>query len=192
MSKCFDYGNAERDDKDDGPGTMETLSFGNKTAYWKRQPANGTGPWLMADLEKGMYPGDDNVDPDALPTLGFPYVTGFLKGRTCDLVLKAGDATKGGAPMRLYDGRRPEHAAYEPPNKQGAIILGTGGDNSRHAMGTFFEGAIATGSGNQESESSQRNPERPVSQETGGQRGHGATRGREGGGRRFHHLCHYT
>ena len=98
----------------------------------------------MADLEKGMYPGDDNVDPDALPTLGFPYVTGMLKGRTCDLVLKAGDASKG-ALMTLYDGQRPEHAAYEPPKKQGAIILGTGGDNSRHAMGTFFEGAIATG-----------------------------------------------
>ena len=29
--------------------------------------------------------------------------------------------------------------------KQGAIILGTGGDNSRHAMGTFFEGAITVG-----------------------------------------------
>jgi hypothetical protein len=29
--------------------------------------------------------------------------------------------------------------------KQGAIILGIGGDNSNSAIGTFYEGAITTG-----------------------------------------------
>jgi hypothetical protein len=29
--------------------------------------------------------------------------------------------------------------------KQGAIILGTGGDGSNNAKGTFFEGAITSG-----------------------------------------------
>ena len=30
-------------------------------------------------------------------------------------------------------------------HKQGAIILGTGGDNSNQAMGKFFEGIMVTG-----------------------------------------------
>ena len=29
--------------------------------------------------------------------------------------------------------------------KQGAIIMGIGGDNSDHGIGTFFEGVIASG-----------------------------------------------
>jgi hypothetical protein len=53
----------------------------------------------------------------------------------------------------LYDGCRPQHCVpgkwgkgcYEPMQKQGAIILGTGGDNSHHGVGTFFEGCIAAG-----------------------------------------------
>ena len=34
---------------------------------------------------------------------------------------------------------------YNPMKKQGAIILGVGGDNSRGGVGTFFEGAITSG-----------------------------------------------
>ena len=33
----------------------------------------------------------------------------------------------------------------EPMRKQGAIILGTGGDNSNGAEGNFYEGIMATG-----------------------------------------------
>ena len=40
----------------------------------------------------------------------------------------------------LFDGSRP--AQYQPMHKQGAIILGIGGDNSNRAIGTFFEGVI--------------------------------------------------
>ncbi|HEY5960788.1 MAG TPA: arabinofuranosidase catalytic domain-containing protein, partial [Polyangiaceae bacterium] len=35
--------------------------------------------------------------------------------------------------------------AYDPMKKQGAIILGIGGDNSNGGTGTFFEGCITTG-----------------------------------------------
>lgn len=33
----------------------------------------------------------------------------------------------------------------EPMKKQGAIILGIGGDNSAQSVGTFYEGAITLG-----------------------------------------------
>ena len=43
----------------------------------------------------------------------------------------------------LYDGVRPH--GYEVMQKQGAIILGIGGDNSDAAMGSFFEGVMTAG-----------------------------------------------
>eukprot|EP00040_Diaphanoeca_grandis_P018700 m.98351 g.98351 ORF g.98351 m.98351 type:complete len:499 (-) comp27056_c0_seq1:164-1660(-) len=141
---CFDYGNAETDAHDDGGGTMEAICFGNATKYWRKKPINGTGPWVMADIEAGMYPGDDHIDPDTIPTMSTPYVTAMLKGRVCEMSLKGADATTGDL-MTLYDGVRPEHGHYNPMKLQGAIILGTGGDNSHGARGTFFEGAMTTG-----------------------------------------------
>ena len=67
---CFDYGNSENDDRDDGCGTMEAIYFGSDANWWRERPANKTGPWIMADIENGMYAGDDNIDPDAQPTWG--------------------------------------------------------------------------------------------------------------------------
>ena len=43
---CFDYGNAETDNDDDGRGTMEALYFGT----WGDR-GKGKGPWVMADME---------------------------------------------------------------------------------------------------------------------------------------------
>ena len=45
----------------------------------------------------------------------------------------------------LYDGERPSEDGYDPMSKKGAIILGTGGDNSNAGVGTFFEGAMTAG-----------------------------------------------
>jgi hypothetical protein len=55
---------------------------------------------------------------------------------------QAGDATKGGL-TTMYDGPRP--GGYQPMKKQGAIVLGIGGDNSNRAIGTFYEGVITSG-----------------------------------------------
>lgn len=53
---CFDYGNSETDDRDDGCGTMEAIYFGN--AHWNGNTGAGPeGPWAGADLEQGMYYG---------------------------------------------------------------------------------------------------------------------------------------
>ena len=89
---CFDYGNAEADAGDDGDGTMEALYFGSDIG-WNREGKNGVnglnttggpmdhGPWIGADIENGMYMGDDYIDWRKLPTWKLPYVTAMLKGR---------------------------------------------------------------------------------------------------------------
>src|SRR5207247_1137477 len=51
---CFDYGNAERNSRDNGNGTMEAIYFGNIKVWGY---GTGTGPWVMADLENGLYSG---------------------------------------------------------------------------------------------------------------------------------------
>ena len=57
-------------------------------------------------------------------------------------MLKGGDAQSGDLGTK-YDGPRP--AGYSPMKKEGAIILGTGGDNSHTGEGTFFEGCMTRG-----------------------------------------------
>ena len=51
---CFDYGNAETNSNDDGNGTMEAIYFGNIKVWGY---GTGNGPWIMADLENGLYSG---------------------------------------------------------------------------------------------------------------------------------------
>merc|ERR1712054_504219 len=56
--------------------------------------------------------------------------------------IKGGNAQTGG--LRVYwDGKRAP--GYAPMKKQGAIILGIGGDNSCGAVGTFYEGVMTQG-----------------------------------------------
>ena len=52
---CFDYGNVETNSMDNGEGTMEAVYFGNCTIWNK---GAGDGPWVMADLENGLWAGD--------------------------------------------------------------------------------------------------------------------------------------
>jgi hypothetical protein len=142
---CFDYGNAESDGKDDGNATMECLYFGNSTQYGSH--GAGSGPWLLADLENGMYAGDSASESTPVSgntsITGWSYVTGILKGPSGNKMgLKAGNA-QSGALQTKWDGARPP--GYSPKKLQGSIILGTGGDGSNNGVGTFFEGAITSG-----------------------------------------------
>jgi hypothetical protein len=136
---CFDYGNAERNNRDNGPGTMEALYFGNST-QWGR--GSGTGPWVMADLEDGIFAGPSFAAPATNTPLSVDYVTAMLKGKPGSFALKGGDAQSGGLKL-MYDGPRPR--GYDPMRKEGAIILGVGGDNSHTGEGTFFEGCMTAG-----------------------------------------------
>ena len=138
---CFDYGNAETDSLDDGDATMEAVYFGTSTQWSK---ANGAGPWVMADLENGLFTGSDlKVVTSTNTPIVAKYVTAMLKGPSGNrYALKAGDAQSGALAVK-YDGQRP--SGYSPMKKQGAIILGTGGDNSHTGIGTFFEGCMTSG-----------------------------------------------
>lgn len=141
---CFDYGNAETTNNDDGEGTMEAIYFGNSTTWGK---GAGTGPWVMADIENGLWAG--NVSPNNnAPSINADYVMGMVKGKSHTMAVKWGNAVKG--PINTYwEGAYPLKGAwgikYDPMRKQGAIILGIGGDNSNWAVGTFYEGAMTTG-----------------------------------------------
>jgi len=46
-----------------------------------------------------------------------------------------------GSLMTPFDGKRPS-SRYNPMRKEGAIGLGTGGDNSNAAQGNWFEGVM--------------------------------------------------
>lgn len=137
---CFDYGNAETDALDHGAGTMEAIYFGTSKNPGAL-PGAGAGPWVQADLEDGLWPGSEPRTPGNTP-MAADFVTAMLKGRAGGFTLKGGDAQSG--PLkRLYEGERP--AGYGTMKKQGAIILGIGGDNSNWSVGTFYEGVMTSG-----------------------------------------------
>jgi non-reducing end alpha-L-arabinofuranosidase len=141
---CWDYGNAETTNNDDGEGTMECIYFGNCTGWGK---GSGSGPWVMADIENGLWAG--NVTPNSNNTPLTPeYLSAMVKGKPHTFAIKAGDAATGKL-KTMWEGAYPAKGAtgraYDPMRKQGAIILGIGGDNSNGGVGTFFEGAMTTG-----------------------------------------------
>jgi non-reducing end alpha-L-arabinofuranosidase len=141
---CFDYGNSETDRIGGGAGSMDAIYFGTN-CWWKA--CSGTGPWVQADFEEGIYPGgskDWNPNQKALTS---PFVTAMLKNNgTTSFALKGGDAQSGSLDT-LYDGTLP--AGYGPMKKQGAIVLGSGGNCCSvvrsYSEGTFYEGAIVAG-----------------------------------------------
>jgi hypothetical protein len=136
---CFDYGNAGITNKAEGIATMEAVYFG---PWGSMGHGAGTGPWILADFESGLFGGSIKVDTTT-KTIKASFVTGMLKGDTVNrFVLKAFDA-QSGVRKSIYDGPRP--AGYYPMKKSGAVILGIGGDNSHGGAGTFFEGAITRG-----------------------------------------------
>ena len=152
---CFDYGNAETDSHDDGNGTMETVYFGGGVVWGTGSPGgHNNGPWVMADLENGLYAGWENNSDQNISTntpAKFNFVNAVVVGDVASqnggkgrFALFAGDATSGMLATK-YDGIRPAKTGYVPMHKQGSIILGIGGDNSNSAGGEFFEGVMASG-----------------------------------------------
>jgi len=59
------------------------------------------------------------------------------------LEIDGGDAQQGGLGV-MFEGTRivNDKNSYDPMRKQGAILLGNGGDNSNGSQGTFYEGAM--------------------------------------------------
>jgi hypothetical protein len=141
---CFDYGNAETNNQDTGNGDMDAVYFG--TLCWF-SPCNGSGPWVMADLENGLFQSNTGGSQSTANTGSRnPFVTALLKNNgTTTFALKDGNAQTGGLTTRFNGGLPTSPAGYRPMTKQGAIILGIGGDNSNSAIGNFFEGVMTQG-----------------------------------------------
>ena len=138
---CFDFGNVETDNNDNHAGHMDAV---NLTTYCgnNSSPCNADGgPWVEADLEDGQWMGNGPNTGDTGNNSNF--VTAMLKnnGQT-EFALQGGDSMSGGL-TKWYDGPLP--SGYDPMQKEGAIVLGTGGDNSNSDYGSFFEGVMTQG-----------------------------------------------
>jgi hypothetical protein len=137
---CFDYGNAEIDSRDDGNGTMETTYYGDTLPWYHGNPP---GPWIMTDQENNLV---GCVNPDGsklcanLPNITWRFVTAIAKGEPHHWTSMGGDSQRGALSV-MFDGPR-VNLSYDPMRKQGAILLGNGGDNSNGSQGTFYEGAM--------------------------------------------------
>ncbi|HEX4309824.1 MAG TPA: arabinofuranosidase catalytic domain-containing protein [Acidobacteriaceae bacterium] len=140
---CFDYGNAEIDSRDDDNGTMETAYFGDAGPWFH---GTKTGPWIMTDQENNLV---GCVNPDGnklcatLPNITWRFVTAIAKGEPHHWTSMGGDAQQGDLAVMFSGGR--VNSSYDPMRKQGAILLGNGGDNSNSSQGTFYEGAMTEG-----------------------------------------------
>lgn len=138
---CFDYGNAETNSRDNGNGTMEAIYFGDIKVWGY---GAGNGPWVMADLENGLFSGVNPGYNPGDPSVSHRYLTAVVKGEPNHWAIRAGNAQSGGL-STYYDGPRPNAPGYNPMKKEGAIILGIGGDNSNGSAGTFYEGVMTAG-----------------------------------------------
>jgi hypothetical protein len=138
---CFDYGNAETNSRDNGNGTMEAIYFGNIKVWGY---GTGNGPWVMADLENGLFSGVNAGYNANDPSISHRFLTAIVKGEPNHWAIRAGNA-QSGALSTFYDGKRPNVNGYNPMKKEGAIILGIGGDNSKGSAGTFYEGVMTSG-----------------------------------------------
>jgi non-reducing end alpha-L-arabinofuranosidase len=146
---CYDYGNGETSRTYVAGPTMDAVAFmGNTNGSpppWGT--GAGSGPWVMADLEGGVFSGATTGNNPNNPSQTAKYVTAMEKNNgTTAFALRGGDATAGTLGT-YYSGALP--AGKNPMKKQGSIILGSGGDccysNNNASQGTFYEGAIVAG-----------------------------------------------
>jgi hypothetical protein len=143
---CFDYGNSETTRKADAAGAMDAIYFGSSCWFGG---CTGKGPWVQADLEWGLFPGGSSSWNPQQVAFAHTYVTAMLKNNgTTNFALKGANAQSGSL-TSLWDGKLPN--GYNPMKKQGAIVLGSGGDcckpggGANASAGTFYEGAIVMG-----------------------------------------------
>jgi len=138
---CFDYGNAETNSRDNGNGHMDAINF--STECWF-SPCSGSGPWVQADLENGLFAGANGSDTTNHGN-NSTFVTALMKNNgTTTYAIKGGNAQSGGL-TTWYSGPLPDLGGYAPMDQEGAIILGTGGDDSNSSAGSFFEGVMTAG-----------------------------------------------
>jgi len=161
---CFDFGNSEVAGTDDGNGRMDALNF-SRDCWDACGPDRG--PWVQADLENGLYMTGTPTPIPEFPTafiggsfesgdgfccdatsrnlaMRYPFVTAILNNPgSKTFTLRGANATTGGLET-FYNGPTPPGKGYSPMRQEGAIILGSGGDQGT-TDGEFFEGVMTIG-----------------------------------------------
>lgn len=148
---CFDYGNAETSRTPFANAAMDAVAL-SADAMWGS--GAGSGPWVMGDFENGLFTDRTLRKNMSVPSMTQPFVTAMEKNNgTTEWAIKGADATTGGL-TTFYKGELPD--GYSPMKKQGAIVLGSGGDCcinvANGAAGTFYEGCIVSGYPSDETE----------------------------------------
>lgn len=143
---CFDYGNSSTNGRAVGRGTMETTYFGTSTNWGS---GNGEGPWIMADMEAGLFSGFNAKKNDVPSITDWRFVSAYVNGGGGNKWdLRGGDATKTEV-TTYYEGVRPvspdPNENYFPMSKKGGLLLANGGDNGNGSAGTFYEGVMTVG-----------------------------------------------
>jgi hypothetical protein len=138
---CFDFGQGETDDSDDGNATMNAIYYG--TDCWTGN-CTGPGPWVGADLENGMYFSNTGANPVAYPSETGTFLSAWEENNgSTNMTLQYGNAQSGGL-IQTYSGALPS-GGYNPMKIQSSIELGTGGDNTSLGDGEFYEAADVSG-----------------------------------------------
>ena len=143
---CFDYGNSSTNGRAVGTGTMETTYYGTSTA-WGR--GNGEGPWIMSDMEAGLFSGYGAKQNDVPSITDWRFVSVFVNGGGGNQWDLRGADTSSDTLTVFYSGPRPHSNegkdTYYPMHKKGGMLMGNGGDNGNGSAGTFFEGVMTVG-----------------------------------------------
>ena len=107
---CWDFGSGEVSNTDTGDGHMNAIEWGN--ACWFGG-CTGSGPWVEADLENGMYSTNTGPNTASNPGVNDPFVSAWEKNNgTSNFTLKYGNATSGGL-TTTYSGALPS-GGYSP------------------------------------------------------------------------------
>jgi len=139
-SCCFDFGQGEANDSDDGNATMNAIYYG--TDCWTGN-CTGPGPWVGADIENGMYFSNTGANPSAYPSENGTFLSAWEENNgSTNMTLQYGNGQSGGL-IQTYSGALP--ATYNPMKIQSSIELGTGGDNTSLGDGEFYEAADVSG-----------------------------------------------
>ena len=95
-------------------------------------------------MENGLFAGGNGSDPSNKGNSA-AFVTAVLKNNgTTTYAIKDANAQSGSLTTE-YSGPLPDMGGIRPMHQEGAVILGTGGDNSNGSDGSFFEGVITAG-----------------------------------------------
>ena len=125
---CFDFGNAETNNDDNGAGHMDAINI-----ICSGDPCT---PVVGLDMENGIY---GNLSAGN----GTSFVTamGTNDGQHYYDIFQ-GNAQSGGL---TSIGSTAVPSGYSPMQQEGAIILGMGGDNTITTIGSFYEGVMTAG-----------------------------------------------